>query len=217
MKKDKNIPADEILDEFDKFTRAKKVNSINTKLCLLFAVIVIVFVLMWALSISQTALNKVVVIERSGEYVKTSTTNSEDLFFALIKNTCKQAVEYTNSFDRLTLQENQARAKFYVNTDDLNAVFQKYNNDRVYNDVLQNGAVYKCFIEQINTVNNENEPYYVQFTSILMLYAPGGQTFQFRIITEGELIRTQAQFPENVTGFFFTKYIQSIQPINNTE
>lgn len=217
MKQDKIIPEDKILNEFDRFAKAKKVNSVNTKLCLFFSLIVIMCVLLWALTISQTALNKVVVIERSGEYVKTSTVNNEDLFFALVKNTCAQATMYANSFDRLTLQENQTRAKFYVNTDDLNAIFQNYQNQRVYYDVIQNGAVYKCNITNINSIAGDNEPYQVTFSSVLILYAPSGQTYQYNVITEAELVRTKAQFPENVTGFFFTKYIQNIQTINNTE
>ena len=45
--------------------------------------------------------DKVVVVERSGEYLKTHAEDSEALFLALVKKTCAEATGYANSFDRL--------------------------------------------------------------------------------------------------------------------
>lgn len=36
----------------------------------------------------------------------------------------------------------------------------------------------------------------------------------YRIYSEGQLVRTTPQFPENVTGFFFLRYKQTIQRVD---
>lgn len=54
-------------------------------MCLGFALVVVVLVLAWGLVVNFTALDKVVVVERSGEYLKTHAEDSEALFLALVK------------------------------------------------------------------------------------------------------------------------------------
>lgn len=201
---------DEILKGFDTLAEAKKKNALNLKLCLGFALVVVVLVLSWGLVVSFTALDKVVVVERSGEYLKTHADSGEELFLALVENTCAQATRYANSFDRLNLKRNQAHAAFYINKNDLNAVFSKYYNDKAYFDAVQNGAVYKCEIDSIQTIAGDNEPYKVAFTSTLTIYSVSGQKLKFLIRTRGEVVRTTPQFPENVTGFFFSQFLQQI-------
>ena len=144
------------------------------------------------------------------EVGKTHAEDSEALFLALVKKTCAEATGYANSFDRLNLKKNQAHAAFYVNKNDLNAVFSKYYNDKAYFDAVQNGAVYKCEIDSIQTIAGDNEPYKVAFTSTLTIYGVSGQKLRFLIRTKGEIVRTTPQFPENVTGFFFNQFIQQI-------
>ena len=154
---------DDILKDFDTLAEAKRKGAVNLKLCLGFALVVVVLVLAWGLVVNFTALDKVVVVERSGEYLKTHAEDSEALFLALVKKTCAEATGYANSFDRLNLKKNQAHAAFYVNKNDLNAVFSKYYNDKAYFDAVQNGAVYKCEIDSIQTIAGDNEPYKVAF------------------------------------------------------
>lgn len=185
---------DDILKDFDTLAEAKRKGAVNLKLCLGFALVVVVLVLAWGLVVNFTALDKVVVVERSGEYLKTHA----------------EATGYANSFDRLNLKKNQAHAAFYVNKNDLNAVFSKYYNDKAYFDAVQNGAVYKCEIDSIQTIAGDNEPYKVAFTSTLTIYGVSGQKLRFLIRTKGEIVRTTPQFPENVTGFFFNQFIQQI-------
>jgi len=208
---------DKILKEFDTLSKSKKQSAAGLKITLLFALIVIVLVLIWGFGISMTALNKVVVVERSGEYLKTHAENNEDLFDALVKNTCSQLTMYANSFDRLTLKRNQAKAAFYANTKDLNAVFAKYYNDKAYSDALQNGVIYKCEFEKLLKITGSNSPYQLSFTSVLSLYPENGNVIRFRIYTDGELMKSTPQFPENVTGFFFNSFTQRIERISDEE
>ncbi len=79
---------DDILKEFDTLAEAKRKGAVNLKLCLGFALLVVLLVLAWGLTVNFSALNKVVVVERSGEYLKTHAEDAEDLFIALVKNTC---------------------------------------------------------------------------------------------------------------------------------
>ena len=200
----------EILREFDELVTSKKHGARNLKLCLIFALIVVVLVLVWGFSVSQSALNKVVVVERSGEYLKTHAEPAEELFIALVKNTCAEATKYANSFDRLNLKRNQAKAAFYINKNDLNAIQSKYYNDKAYFDAVQNGAVYSCEIDSVQTLSGNNSPYKVAFSSTLTVQGVSGQKLTFLIRTNGELVKTSPQFPENVTGFFFNQFNQQI-------
>ena len=200
---------EKILKDFDALVQAKKVNSTNTKLCILFSLTVVVCVLLWGAYISLTAMDKVVVVERSGEYLKTSAERKTELFAALIKNTCAQATQYANSFDRVSVKRNQAYASFYINKADLTAITNKYYNDKAYFDAVNSGAVYKCEIDSLLSFKGENEPYQVRFLSKLTVYTASGTTRKFIIESEGTIVRTTPQFPENVTGFFFNKLMQT--------
>ena len=202
MKKEK------ILNDFDTFVKAKKVNATNTKLCLLFSLMIVLCVLVWGAYISLTALDKVVVVDRSGEYLKISAEKKTDLFSALIKNTCAQATYFSNTFDKVTVKRNQAFASFYVNQSDLTAIENKYYNDKAYFDAVNNGAVYKCRLDSVISFSGKNEPYNVRFLSTLTVYTASGKKRRFIIESEGTIVRTTPQFPENVTGFFFNRLLK---------
>lgn len=208
---------DSILKDFDTLAESKKKNALNLKLCLGFALVVVILVLAWGITVALTALDRVVVVERSGEYLKTFSQDREAMFMTFVKNTCAQATMYANSFDRLNLKKNQAQAAFYINKNDLNAITSKYYNDKAYFDAMQNGAVYKCDFDSLQILSGNNEPYKVRFSSTLTVYGVSGQKIKFLIKTEGDLVRTTPQFPENVTGLFFNRYIQQIIRLREPE
>lgn len=202
-----------ILAEFDTLSKAKKQSSFSLKLTLGFALIVVFSVLIWGFSVSNAALNKVVIVERSGEYLKTHAESNEDLFYALVQNTCAQVTQYTNSFERTTLQGNRTKAAFYANMKDLNAIFAKYYQDKAYSDALNNGVMYRCQFEKLLNLKGSNSPYQVSFTSILSIYSGNGTIDRFRIFSDGEIVKSTPQFPENVTGFFFNSLTQRAEKI----
>ena len=51
---------DDILKEFDTLAEAKRKGAVNLKLCLGFALLVVLLVLAWGLTVNFSALNKVV-------------------------------------------------------------------------------------------------------------------------------------------------------------
>lgn len=204
-----------ILKGFDDLSEGKKQGSVVLKLALGFALIVVILVLIWGFYVSKTALNKVIVVERSGEYLKTYSESNEKLFSALIQNTCAQVTQYTNSFERTTLPVNQAKAAFYANTKDLNVIFAKYFKDKAYSDALNNGVMYKCQFEKLLDLKGPNSPYHVSFTSILCIYPGNGIVNRFRIFSDGEIVKSAPQFPENVTGFFFNSLTQRFEKMSD--
>lgn len=204
---------DEILKDFNSYSTAKKQNVVFTKLVLVFAFCVVSLVLFWGYSVANKALEKVIVVERSGEYLKISAESNEKLFTTLIKNTCAQLTYYTNSFDRLTINENQAKAMFYCNKEDLQRIFNLYKDQRLYHDAMEQGVIYKCELTDFHFMGNE-EPYQVRFNSILTIIN-GSIITQFLIESEGSIVKINPQFPENVTGFFFNSYQQTIKRVDN--
>lgn len=127
------------------------------------------------------------------------------LYESLLKSHCASTTYYLNSFDRLSLQENQARALFLVDKGEANAVFAKYQADRAYGDALELGVIYKTEFESLTDMSVSGEEYHVRFTSILSI-VNGSEIKKVRIISEGTAIRTTPRYPENVSGFFFRTY-----------
>ncbi|BAR50267.1 hypothetical protein TF3313_2855 [Tannerella forsythia 3313] len=213
QKKEKKLNKQTIIEEFDVFAKAKKMNVIYFASALCFAFLVVFCVLIWGYRISVKAVDKVLVVDRSGEYLKTFSAENEKLFYALMRNTCALTTKYANSFDRFTIKENQVKVLFYANETDLETIFNKYNADASYHEALQNGVIYKCEIEDIQQISGDNQPYTVYFTSILNVEYQDAVA-NYRIYSEGQLVRTTPQFPENVTGFFFLRYKQTIQRVD---
>ena len=67
---------------------------------------------------------------RGREFVHFKAVRQDMLYESLLKNHCYHTAYYLNSFDRLSLQENRARALFLVNKPDTNTIFAKYQADR---------------------------------------------------------------------------------------
>ena len=68
---------DSVLKDFDTLAESKKKNALNLKLCLGFSLVVVILVLAWGITVALTALDRVVVVERSGEYLKTFSQDRE--------------------------------------------------------------------------------------------------------------------------------------------
>lgn len=204
---------DKILKDFDELGRSKKQGAGNSKAVLLFAGLVVVGAFIYAYSVTKSAFNKIIVVERSGEYLKISAESNEKLFVSLVKTTCAHLVHYANSFDRLTIRENQAKATMLCAKTDLQPIFNLYNQEKSYHEALERGVVYMCELEEVKSIG-DTKPFHVVFTSILTI-TDGHRQTKFRIFSEGDLINVTPQFPENVTGFFFSNYKQTLKNITD--
>lgn len=203
----------DLIKDFDAFSKAKKQNASLSKMIIIACLIIVISVLIWGFAVTNNAMNKIIVVERSGEYLKISAENSEQLFVTLVQSTCAHLTHYANSFDRLSINENQAKATLLCDKGNLSSVFELYKQEGAYHEVLERGVVYRCEIEKVTNIGN-TEPYAVSFSSILT-YVDGSRIVKFRIYSEGTLIKVKPQFPENTTGFFFNTYRQSIKNIDD--
>lgn len=202
----------EIIKGFDSLAEGKKNLRLYMYLVVWFSAGVILVVLIWAFSVVTSAQGKVLVIDKGGEYMKTVVEDKQKLFFSLLNNHCALTAYYTNSFDRHTINQNQAKAAFLASKDNLNRIFAMYKDQRAYGDVLDRGIIYKCEFQQLENYNIDNEPYKVTFTSVLTI-TDEYTTKKILITSSGEIVRISPQYPENISGFYFKNYTQTYQNI----
>lgn len=200
----------DILRDFSKYADARKNFTFRTKLVFVFCSVTIAMVLFFSYQVVNNAMNKILVVNEGGEFVRFRAVRQDLLYESLLKSHCAFTAYYLNSFDRLSLQENRARALFLVDKGEANAVFAKYQADRAYGDALELGVIYKTEFESLTDMSVSGEEYHVRFTSILSI-VNGSEIKRVRIISEGTAIRTTPRYPENVSGFFFRTYNQQYE------
>lgn len=140
-----------ILKDFSGLAEARKSYTLRTRLVFIFCGVTIAMVLFFAHSVVNNAMNKILVVNEGGEFVHFKSMQQDLLYESLLKGHCRRTAYFLNSFDRLSLQENRARALFLVNKPDANTVFAKYQADRAYGDALELGVVYKTEFERSST------------------------------------------------------------------
>lgn len=205
---------DGIQKNFNAFLEAKKQQALYLKLFFISSILVNLLTFCFAYKLVSDRDGKVIVVNGSGQQLASSVMDQENMYETQLQSACYSLSYYANTFDVNNIKMNQARAAFYLNRADLNAVIEKYQFDKAYSDVLNKGVVYRCSfdrIESLKTVGNEIE-YDVVFTSTLSVITNTSTLF-FRIISRGTAIRTTYNFPDNPTGFYFKSYIQEYYPI----
>ncbi|TWF31751.1 hypothetical protein FHW36_11845 [Chitinophaga polysaccharea] len=201
---------EKIIKEFDGFAAAKKNSAITVRLILFFCLCIIIVVVFFSFQFAITAIRKIIVVDRTtGEIMKVSSDFSDKLFRTQMETHCGEVVYYCNSFDRLKITEYQARTLFLVSKSDAFRIFSRYKEQRAYADAIDRGLEYKAEFIKIDQLQADKEPYRVRFTSRLQIFDNDRPIKEYLIESEGEVRRQTPQFPENKTGFYFTKYIQT--------
>ena len=198
----------DILRDFNKYADARKNFTLRTKLVFVFCSATIAMVLFFSYQVVNNAMNKILVVNEGGEFVRFRAVRQDLLYESLLKSHCAFTAYYLNSFDRLSLQENRARALFLVDKGEANAVFAKYQADRAYGDALELGVIYKTEFESLTDMSVSGEEYHVRFTSILSI-VNGSEIKRVRIISEGTAIRTTP--PLSGERIFFRTYNQQYE------
>lgn len=206
----------DILVDIDELSQAKKRSAIGIKLIAILCIAIVILTMVFAFACVNSAMDKVIVIDRSGEYVKTKVEDNSKLFVSLISNQCALTAYYANSFDKLSINENQAWAAFLAPSDDLRRIYAKYNQERAYGDVIDRGIIYKCEFKEMKALEGTSEPYHVCFTSILSII-DGINIKKILITSQGTIIRHTPKYPENVTGFYFSSYTQNYELVQQEE
>lgn len=210
MEKKNILNIKNILRDFSELAEARRNHTFRTKLVFIFSAVTIAMVLLFAYRVVNGAMNKILVVNEGGEFVHFKAVRQDMLYESLLKNHCYHTAYYLNSFDRLSLQENRARALFLVNKPDANTIFAKYQADRGYGDALELGVVYRTEFEKMLSVSVSGDEYHVTFSSVLSIIN-GNDVRKIRILSEGTVIRTTPRFPENTSGFFFRTYNQQYE------
>lgn len=107
-----------ILKDFSGLAEARKSYTLRTRLVFIFCGVTIAMVLFFAHSVVNNAMNKILVVNEGGEFVHFKSMQQDLLYESLLKGHCRRTAYFLNSFDRLSLQENRARALFLVNKPD---------------------------------------------------------------------------------------------------
>jgi len=211
MTEKKNIlEIKKILGDFSRLAEARKNHTLRTKLVFIFCAVAIAMVLLFTYGVVNNAMNRILVVNEGGEFVHFKAMRQDRLYESLVRSHCQRTAYFLNSFDRLSLQENRARALFLVNKPDANTIFAKYQADRAYGDALELGVVYNTEFEKLLEVRADGEEYHVVFTSVLSIIN-GPDTKRVRITSRGVLMHGTPRFPENVSGFLFRSYSQQYE------
>ena len=118
-----------ILKDFSRLAEARKNHTFRTRLVFIFCAATIAMVLFFSYRVVNSAMDKILVVNEGGELLRFKAMQQDLLYESLLKNHCYHTAYYLNSFDRLSLQENRARALFLVNKPDANTIFAKYQED----------------------------------------------------------------------------------------
>ncbi|MFV0331952.1 MAG: hypothetical protein ACK5KL_19345 [Dysgonomonas sp.] len=202
---------EKILNDFDIVLKAKKTGATTLKIVIVFCLVVIIASLSFAFYAISNAMDKVIVVDSGGLYLKTVSENREQLQTTLILTTCSTLMKTVNSFDRNSITDNQASAFYYCAKNELLPVFEKYKQEKCYQNVVDRGVIYRCEMENVSYIGKDGEPFEIQFTAILY-EIDGAFIKKFRIQAQGKLISVKPEYPKNNTGYFFSEYRQEILP-----
>ena len=101
-----------ILKDFSRLAEARKNHTFRTRLVFIFCAATIAMVLFFSYRVVNSAMDKILVVNEGGELLRFKAMQQDLLYESLLKNHCYHTAYYLNSFDRLSLQENRARALF---------------------------------------------------------------------------------------------------------
>lgn len=208
---------DTILKNFDDLSQAKKNSQSLLLIIVFFSFAVIGAVLIWSFSVVSTAADKIKVVTSNGQYLKTTLENKDKLFKSLMQSHCANTVFLLNSFDRMSIRENQSKALFLTNRTDAYRIFAKYKDSHAYDASLDRGVVYRADFEKIDEISGNEEPFHVRFSSVLTIADNEKPVTKIRILSEGDIISYTPQYPENTSGFYFKNYNQTYEKEKNDE
>lgn len=200
----------DFIKEYDDIQNGKKVNVRTTLIFAITSGIMFLAVLIWAFSIHVSTVDKIKVVDTSSNYLDSKVVRRDKLMKSLITGHCEKAVYFGNTFERMTVKENQAHTYFLVNKTDADKVFETYLNNNAYNDALSRGYEYESKFLNIEEFDISEQPWKVKFLSELTIKKEGAEQ-KYYIVSTGEIVTHTAQYPENPFGLFFVKYQQEFK------
>ena len=179
------------------------------------SLIAFIAVLIWAYGVHQSSVNEIKVVDKVGNVLNSSTVRKDKLIKSLIEAQCATTVYYANSFDNLTLKENQARTLFLMNQTDARKIFETYKENNQYHDALQRGYDFETEYLEMKDFDSSKEPFEVSFISKLKISQGDKAPSVYYIVSHGQIITHTPQYPENPYGYYFKSYSQEFKQTEN--
>ena len=154
------------------------------------------------------SINLIHVIETNGNPLPTRLERKERLISASIQDFTIKVNSYINNINRMTLNENMARARFLVSNSDLQFIYNTYNTNRLYDKAKQQGIEYKSEFIEFLKLDITKKPYFVSYISKTTAYDGVNIVEEFYIQAEGYITEQTPQYEETIHGFYFSEYKQ---------
>ena len=126
--------------DFASLGEAKKRSSVYVKAVSLLCAAIVALVLFFMNMTVRGVTDRILVVNTGGEFLQLKSMETDKLYETLLKAHCNAVAYYVNSFDRMSISGNQAQAVFLVEKSELNAIWNKYLNDRAYADAADRGG-----------------------------------------------------------------------------
>lgn len=217
MKKEKDKKGEHFDNEFNELFLQKKAGFQIVKIAIFLSVACVVCSFVFGVFIFTKASSTIAVVDSNGEYLQMKIADKQKMQTVLLQQTCANLVFYLNSFDRGGYLDNYNLALNYCQTDEANKVAELYKAEKFYYDATQRGVIFVTRLNEIHNIEAFNDGSVKASFNAIMEKKDGDFNNFFIIECEGKLIKTTPEFPNNITGWIFQSYTQTIKPYNPRE
>lgn len=206
----------EILKGYDDYIEGKRSSKFAMFLVAGVCLLVTVIALILNFLTNIESLGQVQVIDSSGRAVPAEVKRRDEVLLATAQQHVANAMFNLNSFDRATINENQAKAYFLVEKKSADRIFSSFNTTGAYNDAIRNGFIYKAEFTKLTKFDGDKEPYAFEAEGILTV-TDGSREIKNKIVGKGLLRYITPSYPTNPQGFIIVDYLQTYEPLNQEE
>ncbi len=206
----------EILHGYDDLIQGKKQSRFAMILVIIFSTVISISALIFAFLIQIKSIDTVKVIDSSGRYLKSETQRRDQVLKASVQSHLDNVIHNLNSFDALSIKENQVKSIFLVDQLSANRVFDSYNVSGAYNDAMQNGVIYSSKMDKVTVFEGEKEPYSFEIEGLLVV-KKGETEIKKGIKGKGKIRYVTPSYPNNVQGLQVYDYLQEFENIGDNE
>ena len=190
-------------------TITKRERNIQATLRVIIVVFGLCFIafLWFALTLHKNAYNTNLIVDTKGQFLPYQIANRKKVMEQHIKLACQSTSNFINSFDRATLKTNQAKALFYVERRSAYRIFTTYKKQGFYDDVLANGYAHVNTGVVVDSLQLDQEPFFVRFYSTTEIYDGINKLGDLQILSEAN-ISTITPSDDNMIGWYFNNFKQ---------
>ncbi|WP_075344133.1 hypothetical protein [Tenacibaculum agarivorans] len=196
---------------YNGLVESKKSSAKQTKLYVYGCVAIVAMVLVFAFMIFSSTMDKLVVIDQKGNEVQSHITTREKVLETTVTKFCSETTYLGNTFDRITLKENQAKLKFIMEEKSALRLWGFFKQNKHYNDALYRGYAYKGKFIKMLKMDLSQKPYAVQFLGELEVYEGANLSRKIPFVAKGKITERSAKYPESYLGWYMTDYLQNFK------